>query len=119
MLEACGVTIRGGKAVLVDDVSLSLRAGELKILIGPNGAGKTSLLRALAGVARPEGGSVHLNGTSLAAMPGRDRARSLAYLPQERSVAWPMKVRDVVASRPVCLWRNARQIIGRGRTDRF
>lgn len=89
VLEGLGLT-RRGRAVL-EGISLRLRAGECLGLIGPNGAGKSSLIRAALGLDRATGAS------SLAAMIPPARARHAALLPQGRTVAWPVPVRDLVA----------------------
>ena len=87
--------VLGGRAV-VRDASLVVPAGCLTALVGPNGAGKTSLLRAIAGTAAWQGG-IRVNGQDLRRMPGAVRARTVAYLPQQRDVAWGLAARDVVA----------------------
>lgn len=84
-------------AVLLDRASLSLAPGELVVLLGPNGAGKTSLLRVALGLTAPDNGSALLRGERAASLSSRDRARAVTYLPQMRDLAWPMRVRDVVA----------------------
>ncbi len=58
VLEARGLDKRFGDRVALRDVSLSAAPGELVAIIGPNGAGKTTLLSILAGIQRPDGGSV-------------------------------------------------------------
>ena len=80
----------------VTDLSFSAAGGALVGLIGPNGAGKTTLLRLLAGLSRFEAGRVLLDGTPLAALPERIRARRLAYLAQSTTVHWPVSARTVV-----------------------
>jgi iron complex transport system ATP-binding protein len=77
-------------------VSCSLRSGEVVGLIGPNGAGKSTLLRAMLGLVRSEG-AITLDGASLSEFGPDQRARLLAYLPQEREVAWPISVERLVA----------------------
>ncbi len=66
----------------VDDLSFSVAAGEIVGLIGPNGAGKTTTLRSLAGILRPTGGHVQIDGYDLATDP-LEAKRRLAFMPDE------------------------------------
>lgn len=95
-LIARGITVEAGCATLVADAALTVGPGELVVLLGPNGAGKTSLLRAALGLT-PSIGTATLNGEAVAAIAPAVRARALSYLPQARPLAWPVRVRDVVA----------------------
>jgi heme ABC exporter ATP-binding subunit CcmA len=52
----------GGQTVALDDVSFSLTAGQTLVVFGPNGAGKTTLLKVVAGLIRPQAGSVRVAG---------------------------------------------------------
>ncbi|MFC3099064.1 ABC transporter ATP-binding protein [Alteraurantiacibacter palmitatis] len=98
MLEAREVTVRAGTCPIIDRVSLRLDQGELVGLLGPNGAGKSTLLRALAGVGTATAeGEVLLDGHRLDRIDPWDKARRLAYLPQDRTIAWALHVREVVA----------------------
>lgn len=96
-LVARNVSIVAGSAKLVDDTSLSLSSGELVAILGPNGAGKTSLLRALLGMTELASGSVQLDQKDCSSLTAAERARLISYLPQRRPLAWPNKVRDIVA----------------------
>ncbi len=62
LIEADAITKRFGGAVAVDDVSISVRAGEIYGLVGENGAGKSTLMRVLAGILSPDQGEVRVDG---------------------------------------------------------
>lgn len=95
--SAINLTVRAGTVDLVCDASLSVAPGELVALIGPNGAGKSTLLKALMGLETPVSGGVMLDAQDFAAITPLERARTIAYLPQSRPLAWPLLVRDIVA----------------------
>lgn len=86
-----------GRTVL-DRVSLSLARGSRMALLGPNGAGKTTLLQVLGGVLQPRAGRVDLAGQPLSAWSPRDRARTLAAVPQTIGAPVPLSVADVAAT---------------------
>lgn len=83
-----------GRTVL-ENVSLTVPLGSFTGLIGPNGAGKSTFLRACLGLVAGSG-TIRLGTIDLKALTFAERARHLAYLPQEREVAWAMTVEDVV-----------------------
>lgn len=85
-----------GEGRILDRVSFRAGPGRLIGLIGPNGAGKSSLLRCLAGLTRPESGSVTLDGAALADLPAPERGRWIGYLPQSFQPAWDYTVQAVV-----------------------
>jgi iron complex transport system ATP-binding protein len=95
-LVAVDVEVRYGTRVAVRRTTLSLEPGALVALVGPNGAGKSTLLRALAGLAAHDG-TVTWSGKALGELDGRTRARTIAYLPQNPPVHWPLAVRELVA----------------------
>ncbi len=82
MIDVRGLTIRYPRSdrAAVDDLSLTVRDGEVFGFIGPNGAGKTSTLKVLAGLMRPAAGSVHVAGVDVTAHPAGVRSR-VGYLP--------------------------------------
>ena len=73
LVSARAITHRFGRSVVLDDVSLAVRPGEVHTLVGPGGAGKTTLIRILAGLTAPTTGTVRLLGE--AACPRDLRAR--------------------------------------------
>jgi iron complex transport system ATP-binding protein len=92
MLTARNLIVGRGEATILNDCSLALERGELLGVIGPNGAGKSTLVAALAGVRQTTAGSVQLDGQALSALPARERAQRIAYLPQLSEVSWPISV---------------------------
>ena len=96
LLETRHLTVvRGGRPRL-EDVSVSVAAGQMLALIGPNGAGKSTFMKALAGIL-PSQGEILLEGQPAETLGRRTRARLLAYVPQHSALDAPMLVRDVVA----------------------
>ena len=77
---AQGLAIGYGKTPLLSDICLGVQSGQILTLIGPNGAGKSTLLRTLAGQLAPMGGTVLLEGRSLADYTGTQRAQKLALM---------------------------------------
>ena len=82
---------------LVTDVSFTLSPGELVIMLGPNGAGKTLTLQHAIGLNPPTAGTSTLGGDDTQSLAQLVRAQRLTYLPQTRPLAWPVRVRDLVA----------------------
>jgi ABC-type sugar transport system ATPase subunit len=80
VIELQGITVERG-ARLLDDVTLSVAAGETLVVTGPSGAGKTTLLRVVLGLVAPTAGTVHIRG-ALASEPGR-----IVIPPEERNLA--------------------------------
>lgn len=86
-----------GKRQVVQDVSLTVRTGEVVGLLGPNGAGKTTSFYMLVGLVRADAGRITLDGQPIEHMPIHRRARlGLGYLPQEASIFRKLNVQDNV-----------------------
>ena len=83
----------GGK-VIVDDVSLEVRPGEVLGIVGPNGSGKSTVLACLAALRSPTAGRVLLGSTPIGTT--RDRATRLAIVEQSAETDADLRVRDVV-----------------------
>jgi len=80
-ITASGVSRHFGELAAVSGVDLSIARGEIFGLVGPDGAGKTTLMRMLAGVLRPDAGSITLDGIDVLADPEAVKPR-LSYMPQ-------------------------------------
>ncbi|THD83757.1 ABC transporter ATP-binding protein [Aliigemmobacter aestuarii] len=75
ILELTGLRKSFGALVATDDVSLTLRPGEIHALIGPNGAGKSTLIRQITGEIRPDQGSIRFEGQVIDGLDAAARAR--------------------------------------------
>jgi branched-chain amino acid transport system ATP-binding protein len=95
IFEARGLSRRFGGLLAVADVSLALRPRSAHAVIGPNGAGKSTLITLLSGALRPDGGSVHLDGTDITSVPDWRRARIGIGRSFQRTALFPaMTVRE-------------------------
>ena len=83
------------KRTVVQDVSLTIKSGEIVGLLGPNGAGKTTSFYMIVGLIPSDRGRISLDGADLSRMPIHSRARlGLSYLPQEPSIFRKMTVAE-------------------------
>jgi len=85
MLEIRNVSAGYPGHPVLQDISLSVPDGAVTVIAGPNGCGKSTLLKVLAGIL-PASGSAVLDGQELMCLPGRQRAKKVAFLPQNRTV---------------------------------
>lgn len=81
MLNIENLSVRFGKKRILEDVSFSVRPRRLTVLVGRNGAGKSTLL-ACVNQQIPYTGSVSVEGRDLKKIPSRERAKTIAILPQ-------------------------------------
>ena len=96
-LTARGIAWSAGATSILEGVSFEARPGETLGILGPNGAGKTSLLRILAGLRRPDAGTVTLDGRDLRTLRRRDIARRLAIVEQSPEVHDDITVQETAA----------------------
>lgn len=83
------------KRVVLRDVSLSVRRGEVVGLLGPNGAGKTTCFYSIMGLVLPDQGRILLDGADITRLPMYRRASlGLGYLPQETSIFRGLNVEE-------------------------
>ena len=95
------ITRAFGDVTAVDRISLDIADGDFLVLLGPSGCGKTTLLRMIAGLLDPTGGSIELDGTDITGMPARKRDLAMVFqsyalyphLSVAKNLAFPLKVR--------------------------
>lgn len=87
---------QSGRPWTVDHVSFTVAPGEVVGIVGPNGSGKSSLLKLLAGLLRPESGTLRLAGQAINDLTPLAIARTLAMVPQEHHQVFPFTVAETV-----------------------
>ena len=95
-LSWSAVSVQFGPRAALSGVDLRVRAGEFVALAGPNGSGKTTLLRTALGLLPPSAGTVEVTGTPVDRLTVRERARRVAWVPQEESPRDPVRLLDYV-----------------------
>ena len=94
-LHVTGLRKSFKKRIVIQNISLELRRGEVVALLGPNGSGKTTTFYSIAGLISSDGGQVKIDGLDVTTMPMYRRARmGLAYLPQETSIFRGLNVEE-------------------------
>ena len=85
MLKCENLTFRYSRtgAPVLSGASLELKQGEIGILLGKNGSGKTTLFKNILGICNPSAGTIRFEGENLLKMPRKERARRIAYVPQD------------------------------------
>jgi len=96
LLHAQDVHVEIGGTPILHGADLHVAAGELVAVVGPNGAGKSTLARAVTGLQRLAGGTVHWGEDELADLRPRRLARLRAFVPQRPRVPAGVTVRDAV-----------------------
>ena len=92
-IEIKSLTLSYDENVILSAADLTLAKGEILVVLGPSGCGKTTLLRAIAGFVKPDTGTIHLNGRSLANLQPEERNIGMLF---QRPVLFPHK--DVIGN---------------------
>lgn len=95
MLRITGLTVRLGRATILDGLDLAARPGEVTVILGPNGSGKSTLIRAVTGEL-PYAGSVSIAGEEVASARPWRLAALRGVMAQATPVAFPFTVAEVV-----------------------
>ncbi len=90
------VTLGYGDRIVVREVSVAIPDGQVTVVVGPNACGKSTLLKGLARLVRPQGGSVLLDGQEIHRRPTKDVAQVLGLLPQNPIAPDGVAVADLV-----------------------
>lgn len=92
--------------LVLENISLEVRAGELLVLLGANGAGKSTLLHLLAGQLAARSGEIEISGAKITTMSRRELARQVSLMPQLEDRHSQLRVIDVVSlgRTPHCGW---------------
>jgi branched-chain amino acid transport system ATP-binding protein len=110
MLELKGICAGYGAVNILNQVSLTVGAGEVVALVGPNGAGKTTLLRTISGLIRATQGELRYEGRDLrGAEPAVMVRAGIAHCPEERKV-WPAMTVEENLEMGAYLRRDRQQI---------
>lgn len=96
ILEAQGLQIELNKNPIIHDVSLGIRANEILTIIGPNGSGKSTLIKGLCRLLKPRAGRVLLRGKDIFSVRSGEVARTIAVLPQKKSLPADITVERLV-----------------------
>src|SRR5262245_22075651 len=95
MLDIEGVSKRYGGTVALSDASIAFRAGTIHTILGENGSGKSTLVKLLSGIVEPDGGTIRLNGETLAGKtPAAFQEKGIATVFQEVLIAPDRSVTD-------------------------
>jgi ABC-type cobalamin/Fe3+-siderophores transport system ATPase subunit len=96
LIRASGLRAHYGPTPALDGLDAAVERGQVVAVLGENGSGKSSLLKVLARVLLPSGGQILFEGRPLEAIPRRETARAIAYVPQSVDLVFPIRSLDLV-----------------------
>jgi len=96
ILDVDSLSYKYENKVVLDQVSLGIRKGEILGILGPNGCGKTTLLKNLNRNLKPHGGCVLIDGTDIEEVSKKEIAQNIASVPQSNEIRFAFTVREIV-----------------------
>lgn len=99
LLQTVNLTADYGQKNILQNISFSVKCGELVCIIGPNGSGKSTFLALLAGIERSglkTKGIINLNGHSIESLSRREIATYVSFMTQTEHNTWDFSVRDII-----------------------
>ena len=95
MIEVNNITKKYGKTLAVDDISFSIKEGEIVGLLGPNGAGKSTTMNMLTGFIEPTEGEITIDGFSMSKKP-KQAKKLIGYMPEGVPLYTDLTVKEFV-----------------------
>ena len=95
-LNIDGVECRYGSIKILENVSLSVKAGDFVGILGPNGSGKTTLLKSISRTLKPYKGTIMLNDKDIYSLKSIDVAKQMAVVPQDNTISFSFTALEVV-----------------------
>ena len=96
LIETQNLTFAYAEEPVLRDISINFQAGEFIGVIGPNGSGKSTLLKLIGGILPAPAGSVFFKNRELSRYKKKELAVAIAWIPQDKQMAFPFKVIDIV-----------------------
>ena len=111
MLDIRSLTLKYGQSQILNDMSLTAKAGEVTVVMGTNGVGKTSLLKAVSGRHPYADGTITLDGHVINHLSPFDAAKAgIAYVPQGREIFPLMTVVENLETGFACLDKSDQKV---------
>lgn len=96
-LNTVGLNIAYEERLIVEDLNIEIPQGKITALVGANGSGKSTILKTMARIMQPKGGTVLLDGKSIHKQSTREVAKQLAILPQNPTAPEGLTVTELVS----------------------
>ena len=96
-INAKNLEIGYGDSIVISNIDVEIKKGEITTIIGPNGSGKSTVLKAMTRLLKYQKGTVYVENKDLLQYESKELARIIGILPQRHSAPPDFKVRDLVS----------------------